>query len=755
MLYIAGMALSAASVCAKEYHVATSGSDTNSGTITSPLKTINAAAIKAYPGDTITVHEGIYRERVVPPRGGDSDKSRILYRAAEGESVTITGSEPIGNWVKVKDNTWKTTLPNTFFGESNPFDEQIYGSWYRGKGRPNHTGSVYLNGQRIRETFSLGDVMQPVKDSPRWYAEADGNGGPVLMNFEWICPSGGEKMTSMHATVEGGDQAVCIAVIDRWPFGYLKDKSVMHFSGVDFGAGTDTLMFQAATLAKGGIVEMYLDGDKKELLGSAMVTNTGDWEKFEVFPLKMNRSLSGRHDIRFELKAPARYLDGKTIIWAQFPDGTDPNKENVEISVRPQVFYPDRTGINYITVRGFTLENAATNWAPPSAEQPGLIGPRWAKGWIIEDNVIRNSRCSGISLGRPTFGHAHHYQELPPQVYPEAGGGQTREQLLDYFENASWDKNEAGFHIVRNNHIYECGQAGIVGCSGGAFSVIEGNEIHDICMGETFEGDEMAGIKLHFANDAVIKDNHIYRTIRGLWLDWGSQGMQITGNLLHDNNHCEDLFVEVCHGPVFVANNIMLSRNGSSMSQGIAYVHNLITGNISGGQDRCAGGRLTYFYEPHGTTSLGKVPNPGGDLQWYNNILTKDASLRNWDEPGLPIRYSGNIFSDGARPNDADKRASVYGDTGLDVKLTEKEDGWYLVMNVPLAWDNRSKTKKVTTKMLGKAITPNQPFTNPDGSPLSCDKDYFGSSRNSSNPYPGPVEINRPGLHEWKVWPKK
>ena len=79
----------------------------------------------------------------------------------------------------------------------------------------------------------------------------------------------------------------------------------------------------------------------------------------------MNRSLSGRHDIRFELKAPARYLDGKTIIWAQFPDGTDPNKENVEISVRPQVFYPDRTGINYITVRGFTLENAATKLGAP------------------------------------------------------------------------------------------------------------------------------------------------------------------------------------------------------------------------------------------------------------------------------------------------------------------------------------------------------------------------------------------------------
>lgn len=754
VLYLVCM-ISALLADASDYHVSVNGNDSNSGSELSPLRTINAAARKAYPGDTVTVHGGVYRERVAPPRGGLSDELRILYRSAPGEDVTITGSEPVKNWVKVWDNTWKVTLPNTFFGESNPFDEQIYGSWYRGKGRPNHTGSVYLNGERIRETFSLSDVMRPIKDRPYWYAETDGNGGPVLMNFEWICPSGGEKMNSMQASVEGGDQSVCIAVVNRWPFGYLKDGSEMHFRGVDFGAGTDTLMFQAATLARGGIVEMYIDGNKKEPVGAAMVTNTGDWEKFRVFPLVMDRILSGKHNVDLVLKAPAEWIDGKTTIWSQFPAGIDPNLESVEISVRPQVFYPDSTGIDYITVRGFTLENAATNWAPPSAEQPGLIGPRWAKGWIIEDNVIRNSRCSGVSLGRPTFGHAHHYQKLPPEVYPEPGGGQTREQLLDYFENASWDKDEAGFHIVRNNHIYECGQAGIVGCSGGAFSVIEGNEIHDVCVDEPFEGDEMAGIKLHFANDAVIRDNHIYRAIRGLWLDWGSQGIQVVGNLFHDNKQNEDVFLEVCHGPILLANNIMLSDNGTSMSQGIAYVHNLIAGGVSGGMDRCAGGRLSYFYAPHGTKSLGKAPNPGGDLRWVNNILINKASLGNWDEPGLPISYSGNIFADGARPDATDRSAFDSSATGTGIVLTKKDDGWYMTMDVPSAWNKRPKSKLVTTKTLGKAVTPDQYFTNPDGTQLRCDTDYFGRKRNISNPYPGPIEMGTTGHKEWKVWPKK
>ena len=33
-------------------------------------------------------------------------------------------------------------------------------------------------------------------------------------------------------------------------------------------------------------------------------------------------------------------------------------------------------------------------WTPPTADQPGLIGPNWAKGWIIEDNVIHDAKCS-------------------------------------------------------------------------------------------------------------------------------------------------------------------------------------------------------------------------------------------------------------------------------------------------------------------------------------------------------------------------
>ena len=77
-----------------------------------------------------------------------------------------------------------------------------------------------------------------------------------------------------------------------------------------------------------------------------------------------------------------------------------PNRELTEVNARQSVFYPEIPGRHYITVRGFTLEQAATPWAPPTTEQIGLLGTNWSKGWIIENNTIRGANALGIDLGR-------------------------------------------------------------------------------------------------------------------------------------------------------------------------------------------------------------------------------------------------------------------------------------------------------------------------------------------------------------------
>ena len=79
---------------AADFHVAPNGNDANPGTQTAPFRTLQHAANLAHPGDVITVHEGVYRERISPPRGGESDTKRIVYQAPPGEKVESRGRKP-------------------------------------------------------------------------------------------------------------------------------------------------------------------------------------------------------------------------------------------------------------------------------------------------------------------------------------------------------------------------------------------------------------------------------------------------------------------------------------------------------------------------------------------------------------------------------------------------------------------------------------------------------------------------------------
>jgi pectin methylesterase-like acyl-CoA thioesterase len=115
---LSGLVFTAAAQ-ATTFHVATNGNDANPGTKAAPFRTIQHAADLAQPGDVITVHGGVYRERVSPPRGGTSEAKRIIYQAASSGKVVITGSEAAKNWVRVQDNVWKTTIPSSFLGSFN------------------------------------------------------------------------------------------------------------------------------------------------------------------------------------------------------------------------------------------------------------------------------------------------------------------------------------------------------------------------------------------------------------------------------------------------------------------------------------------------------------------------------------------------------------------------------------------------------------------------------------------------------------
>ncbi|MGZ5439046.1 MAG: right-handed parallel beta-helix repeat-containing protein, partial [Candidatus Aminicenantales bacterium] len=556
------------------------------------------------PGDVITVHAGTYRERVSPPRGGLSDARRITYQAAAGEKVEIKGSEIVKDWVKVQDGVWKVAVPNSLFGDFNPYSDLIQGDWFEPKGRAHHTGAVYLDGEWLTEAAALDDLLKPAGAAPLWFGRVD------------------------------------------------KDT---------------------------------------------------------------------------------------TTLWAQFGNA-DPNERLTEINVRRTVFTPEKTGINFITVRGFIMRDAATPWAPPTAEQVGLIGPHWSKGWIIEKNIISHSVCSGISLGK--YGDEF-----------DNTSRDTAEGYVKTIERAlanGWNENTIGHHIVRDNVISNCEQTGIVGSLGAVFSTITGNTIHDIHVRQLFTGAEMAGIKLHAAIDVVIGRNHIYRTVRGIWLDWMAQGTRVTGNLFHDNM-AEDLFVEVDHGPFVVDDNIFLSpRSLLCVSQGGAYVHNLMAGEL---RVNAFDARQTPFHKAHSTELAGMHDNPFGDDKYFNNLFVGTADLSVYDAAPMPVRMEGNVFLNGAKASRHEREPVVRADLEPALKLVEKPDGFYLELALDTAFGKRTR-RLVTTDLLGQAAIARLPYEQADGSPLRIDVDYFGAKRSTSNPTPGPFEAPGAGPVTIRIWPR-
>jgi len=446
----------------------------------------------------------------------------------------------------------------------------------------------------------------------------------------------------------------------------------------------------------------------------------------------------------------ARVDRDHTTIWAQLGD-IDPNQGRVEVNVRQAIFYPAEPGIDYITVRGFTMMHAATPWAPPTAEQIALVGTHWSRGWIIEDNDIRYSTCACVSLGK--------YGDRWDNTSQDSAEGyvQTIERAL---ENG-WSGENVGHHVVRDNEIAHCEQAGIVGSLGAIFSRITGNEIHDIHARRLFTGAEMAGIKIHAAIDTEIRGNRVYRTHRGIWLDWMAQGARVTRNLLHDNDGTQDLFFEVNHGPFMVDHNICLSRyppRGEShwqsrnsvldVSQGGAYAHNLFAHGVLFHDEL---GRETPYMKPHSTEVAGLRNIPGGDDRFYSNVLV-DHGLDGYDAAGLPSTMVGNVYLNGARVSPSDRSPVVRPDFDPGLELVERPDGVYLRIAVEKTWA-RGARPLVTTDLLGETRIAGLPYREPDGTAYRLDTDYRGEERDLDDPFPGPFELPEGGTALLKVWP--
>lgn len=637
-----------------EYHVAKTGSDQGQGTQRDPFLSINKAASVAIAGDTVIVHEGVYREWVNPRFKGISNKRRIIYQAAEGEKVVIKGSEHIQDWQHIEGDIWKTTLPNTFFGDYNPYALEVFGDWIVTIEETKHLGDVYLNGMSFYEVSSYDQLIDPVTRTE---------------------------------------------ILDHWT-----QK----------------------------VVPIHNQEQTKYVWFSEVNTDN-------------------------------------TTIYANF-QGADPNKEYVEINVRRSCFYPKETGIDYLTVKGFEMAHAATPWAPPTADQPGLLGANWSKGWIIENNIIHDAKCSAISIGKEAS-TGNNYRS----IRKDKPGYQYQLESVFSAERNGWSKEKIGSHIIRNNTIYDCGQNAIVGHLGCIFSEIHHNHIYNIALKREFFGHEIAGIKFHAAIDVQIHHNRIHDCSLGLWSDWQTQGTRISKNLFYNNNR--DLFVEVSHGPYMIDHNILASEHSlDNVSQGGAYINNLICGSMSRWKVL---NRSTQYHLPHSTKIAGFSLIYGGDDRFYNNIFIgapgKDGvgtyhyknyttSLAEYIENvhkkhgdveefclvEQPVYINKNAYFNGAEPFERENDKLVDKEFNPKFNIIDQGDEVYLSCELPDSFEN-ILGEVHSTATLERVRIADAEFESPDGSDMILDTDYLGEKRDNMSPL-GPIANLKKGKNLIKVW---
>jgi hypothetical protein len=571
-------------VTANEYYVSVIGNDKNPGTKEQPFRTIQKAADVMQPGDICIVRAGTYREWIKPPRGGVSEEQRITYKAAQGEEVILKGSEIVTGWEKYSTNVWKVELPDSLFGDFNPFKTNISGNYIR-YGRDYHLGDLYLNGVSLKERPNKKDM----------------EASPLTFHIE--------------------------------------------------------------------------DGD-----------NT-------------------------------------TIIYANVRGYDNPNMELTEINVRQCIFFPEVKGLKYITVSGFRMAHAAANWAYFKAFQYGLIGTYWGQYWIIENNIISDARCSAIVCGNDPSG-----------------------------ENEGFDAETVGHHIVRNNIIRNCGQAGIHGFKGWARSIIERNLIEDINKKNEFGGFETGGMKIHNAVDLVISNNIVRRVhigdvgqYAGIWLDWSVQGTRVTGNIVYDCT-APALFLQNGHGAtVLVDNNIFQGQIRTSMANCI-YVHNLFVNSDWNYQfERFS----PVFYKPHTGIVAGEVPIAYQNDINYNNIYTIIGTENIPEYPGF--RFDRNVYYQGAEKY-------LYGDQSSIVKsefisnvvfktLPEGVDIHFLADRSP----QRVRSPYIDFDFAGVYEITGQGLEDWKGNRYSVSTDILGAERNKKHPVAGPLESLKSGKNEVRL----
>lgn len=189
------------------------------------VTTIGKGVARLEPGDTLLLHGGIYREEVTIDKSGTAQQP-ITIRAAEGESVILTGADRMTDWsvIQGSDRVYSTPWPHKFVAWNKTYTHPN-DDYHRLIGR---CEQVFVNGYPLHQVLERGKLSR----------------GTFFVDIEaqrlYIQPADNQEITKDKAMVEAStrDQILRVrgsyVVVKGLRFRYAANRAqqgAVQFSG--------------------------------------------------------------------------------------------------------------------------------------------------------------------------------------------------------------------------------------------------------------------------------------------------------------------------------------------------------------------------------------------------------------------------------------------------------------------------------------------------------------------------------------------
>lgn len=336
------------------------------GTKLRPFKSISFAAQLAEPGDTVLVHEGIYRECISPEKGGKAGQP-VVYLAAHGEKVVVKGSEVWKDqWLPDKQysGVYRSRLDQHKLENYNPYIIPLADMTGRLV-----LGELFVDGERYTQVDSLRDVAYL---PGTWTVSYD-------LKEIWIHPAG--------VTRSINERFVEYTVRERIFSPRKRGLGYIEVNGFVFE--------QCANQFPGGF---YMHGSDGHPQAGAVSTKAGHHWIIRNNKISYAKSIAidcgygGLNEIADD-KSQDYILQNEYIGYHLIENNFISDCGTGGIAGAFQ-----RSSI----IRNNTIENC--NYMNLTAPETGAIKVHFFFDGLIEGNLIRNNNCCGIWLDNQWYG---------------------------------------------------------------------------------------------------------------------------------------------------------------------------------------------------------------------------------------------------------------------------------------------------------------------------------------------------------------